>query len=141
MAWGNGAPRGWPSSGSSTGMCYVTSGSSEGVSGTTNAAFQQKLLVSFTATLGIRYHIHGYLELECPADEDGEAELTINTVQQCFMHFKNLPYATRWAQMNGCFYQSNALSGNQDVRINWRNGYGAGTKNIRRARILITQCP
>ena len=141
MAWGNGAPRGWPNLGGASGMCYVASGSSEGVSGTTNAAFQQKLLVSFTATSGIRYHIHGYLEIECPADEDGEAELTINTVQQGFMHFKNLPYAVRWAQMNGCFYQSNALSGNQDVRLNWRNGYGAGTKNIRRARLLITQCP
>jgi hypothetical protein len=131
---------GWPAP-SESGMCYVASGESEAVSGTTDSAFQQKLLVNFTATLGVRYIIHTYCEIESPADEDAEAQVTINTVEQMFMHFKNLPYATRWAQMNGAFYHSNNLNGSQDVRINWRNGYGAGTKNIRRARILVAQCP
>lgn len=141
MAWGNGAPRGWPALASGPVLIYVADGSSEGSSGTTSATWVNKLLVSFTATNGVRYHIHTYLELEVPADEDGEAQVTLNTVEIMFMHFKNLPYATRWSQMNGAFYQSNALSGNQDVRINWRSGYGAGTKNIRRARILIAKCP
>lgn len=141
MAWGNGAPRGWPNLAGIPVVIYETSGSSEGVSGTTSATWQNKLLVSFTATLGVRYQIHTYLEVEVPADEDGEAQVTINTVEYMFMHFKNLPYATRWSQMNGAFYQSNALNGNQDIRINWRSGYGAGTKNIRRARILVTRVP
>lgn len=141
MAWGNGAPRGWPnvSGGLGTALRYVNSGSSEGVSTTTNAAFQNKLLVSFTATNGVRYWIQGYCEIFAVADEDVEAELTINTVQYCFSHFKNPLYADRWAQWNTGWYESNALSGNQDIRINWRNGFGAGNKSIRRARILITQ--
>jgi len=142
MGWGGTGYRGWPiASGGAGSMCYVNSGESEGVSGTTSATFQLKLLVSFTAVLGVRYYIHTYCEVESPADEDAEGQVTINTVEQMFMHFKNLPFATRWSQMNGALYQSNALSGNQDIRINWRNGFGGGTKNIRRARILITECP
>ncbi|NIV10541.1 MAG: hypothetical protein GWN62_04360 [Aliifodinibius sp.] len=141
MGWGGTGYRGWPIATGGSAICYVADGSSEGVSGTTSGTFVQKLLVSFTAVLGVRYHIHSYLELEAPDDEDVEGEVTINTVQYAFCHFKNYPYATRWSQMNGAFYQSNALSGNQDIRINWRNGFGAGTKNIRRARILVTQCP
>lgn len=141
MGWGGTGYRGWPVTSSSTGICYVNSGSSEADSNTTSGTFQQKLLVSFTATLGVRYHIHGYCEIFAQDDQDVEAELTINTVQYCFSHFKNPPYADRWAQFNGAFYQDNTLNGNQDVRINWRNGYGAGAKYIRRARILITQCP
>jgi len=131
---------GWCPIGSASSMCYVASGESEAVSGTTDSAFQQKLLVSFTATLGVRYVIHTYCEAQSPADEDVEAQVTINTVEQMFMHFKNQPYSTRWAQMNGAIYQSNALNGNQDVKINWRNGYGTGTKNIRRARIFVMRC-
>lgn len=118
---------------------YVIDGASEAESITTNAVFQQKLLVSFAATLGVRYKIEGYCELGAAADEDAEAELTINTVQYCFAHYKNLPYATRYCQFEGCFYISNALTGNQDIRLNWRNGYGAGDKYIRRARILVTK--
>jgi len=58
MAWGNGAPRGWPILSGASAVCYVNSGESEGVTGTTSGTFVTKLTVSFTAVLGVRYHIN-----------------------------------------------------------------------------------
>ncbi len=136
---GSSCKKGWTGGGGGGVGQYINYGSSEGVSTTTNAAWQNKLLVSFTAVLGVRYKIEGYCEIFAVADEDVEAELTINTVRYAFSHFKNPLYADRWTQWNGCFYVDNTLTGNQDVRINWRSGFGGGNKSIQRARILITR--
>ncbi len=116
---------------------FVNAASSEGVSGTTSAVFQLKINLNFTAVLTTKYLIQGYCELESPADEDAEAQLTIGGVEYCFSHWRNPPYATRWYSWNTGWYYSNALNGSTTVAINWRNGFGAGTKNIRRARIIV----
>lgn len=118
---------------------FITYGNSEAESTTVDMAFVNKLTVSFVATLGVRYKIDYYCEVFSAADEDVEAQVTINTVECSFAHFKNAPYADRWAQFNGGFCFHDNLNGAVDVEINFRSGYGAGDKKIRRARILITR--
>lgn len=117
----------------------IASGVSEADSITTDMAYVNKLTVNFVATLGVMYLINAYCELNSVADEDVESQMTINGTEYLFAHFKNQPYATRWCQWEGGFYFSDALNGAQEVKINWRNGYGAGNKTIRRARIIVTR--
>lgn len=126
-------------SGGAVATHYINSGASEAESSTTSAVMVNKLTVNFAATAGIRYLIQAYCEIGAVADEDVEAELTINGTQYAFAHFKNPPYATRYCQFEGTFYESNALAGAVAVALNWRSGYGAGLKYIRRARILVTR--
>lgn len=125
--------------GSVLSAAYITDGASEGESSTTSGTFQQKLLVSFTATNGVRYKIDAYAECNAPADQDVEWQLTINGTEYCFGYHKSHSYAATWNKWNAGFYVSNSLSGTIDLKINWRNSYGANAKIIRRARILVTQ--
>lgn len=119
---------------------FIASGTAEGESYTTSATFQQKLRVTFTATTGTRYLIQWYFEMYAYDDEDCEVQVELNdTTQIGFAHFKNLPYAARWAQCNGGMYFSTTLNGTINVDIDWRNGYGSGNKGIRRARIFVTR--
>lgn len=134
---GFGGCGGFPATGPLPLTRFVNSASSEGTSGTTSATFQLKTSLSFTAVTGTKYLIQGYCEIEAPADEDTEAQLTIGGTEYCFSHWRNPPYATRWYSWNTGWYYSNALNGSITVAINWRNGYGAGTKNIRRARLIV----
>lgn len=136
---GFGGCGGFGSAGGAVATHYIASGASEAESSTTSGTFVNKLTVNFAATAGIRYLIHAYCEIGGVADEDVEAQMTINATQYAFAHFKNPPYATRYCQFEGTFYESNALSGAQAVTLDYRSGYGAGLKYIRRARILVTR--
>lgn len=119
---------------------YIASGVSEAASYTASSSWVQKLRVSFSATLGVRYLIQWYFEMWATADEDAEVQVELNdTTQIGFAHFKNLPYSDRWAQCNGGMYFSTVLSGTTNIDIDYRNGYGAGNKGIRRARIFVTR--
>lgn len=118
---------------------FIAFGSSEVQSPTTNMAFQNKLSVPFVATLGVRYKIEFYGEIQVPADEDGEIQGTVNGTQVCFSHFRDPPFATRWDSMNSSFWIDTTLNGAVTVNIDWRNGFGAAAKIIRRARILVTR--
>jgi hypothetical protein len=118
---------------------YVASGESEGESITTNVDFVNKLTVTFNATLGVRYMIQACCEIGAVQDEDVKVQLTINGTEYMTGLLKNFPYTTGYGQWNGSFYQSNTLTGAQEIKINWRNAYGAGNKYIKRARILITR--
>ena len=119
---------------------YIVDGASEGESYTTSVTFVQKLRVSFTAVLGVRYRIDYNLETFCQDEEDVKAQVQLNDSTDIgFHHFRNGPYADRWSQMNSGFYISDALSGNIDVDIDWRNAYGSGAKGIRRARVIVTR--
>lgn len=135
---GSAVKKGWPTTAAAITQ-YIADGASEGNSSTTSAVFQNKLSVPFVATLGVRYKITFYAEIEVPADEDGEIQGTVNGTQYVFCHFKNLPFATRWSQMNGGHYLSTTLNGAITVNIDWRNGFGGGNKTIRRARILVVR--
>lgn len=119
------------------GVLLVASDTSESESVTTSSSWVNKLTVVFPATLGKMYMINSYCEIGSVADEDVEGRLAVSGVEQAFAHFKNQPYAERWSQMNGAFYLSDALTGNITVTIDYRNGYGAGNKKIRRARLAI----
>jgi hypothetical protein len=130
-------PEGPPGPGS---YPYIASGVSEGESYTASSTWVQKLRVSFSATLGVRYLIQWYFEMWATSDEDAEVQVELNdTTQIAFSHFKNQPYADRWAQCNGGLYFSTTLDGTTDIDIDYRNGYGAGNKGIRRARIIVTR--
>jgi hypothetical protein len=111
----------------------------------TTMTYTERLKVTFTAVAGVYYRIDYSFELFCTADEDNEAQCTVEIggggqTEIGFSHFKNAPYADRWSQMpSGMKYYLGTLTGTIDVRLNYRNGYGAGDKGIRRARIAITR--
>lgn len=136
---GYGGGGGFPAGGGSVINPFIAFNSSEGNSSTTSATFVNKCTLNFSATSGVRYRIDFYGEIEVPADEDGEIQGTVGGTQVVFCHFRNLPYATRWSQMNGAFYIDSTLTGTVTVNIDYRSGYGAGNKTIRRARILVTR--
>jgi len=134
---GEQGPQGDPGPGS---YPWVAEGTSEGESYSTNPVYIQKLRVSFSATLGVRYRIEWYFEIYSPADEDIVAQVELNdTTQIAKSWFRNGPYASRWAQCNGGLYFSDTLSGTVTVDIDYQNAYGFGSKGIRRARILVTR--
>lgn len=119
---------------------FIAYGDSEAASYTTSASWQQKLRVSFTATLGVQYKITWYFEMYAVADEDVEVQVELDdTNQVAESKFRNPPFANRWAQCNGGFYFADNLSGNVDVDIDYKSGFGVGQKGIRRARLIITR--
>lgn len=119
-------------------MAYIASGASESESSTTSSSFQQKLSVTFTATSGIRYVIFYSMEIGKAADEDVEGRMQLNdTTTIAQPYYKNPPYATRYAGVEGGHYVSDSLSGTINVDMDWRNAYGSGAAYIRRARIVV----
>jgi hypothetical protein len=116
-------------------------GASEAESSTTSTDWQEKLTVSFTATLGVRYRIDYTFEINAYQEEDVDGRVEINnSLIICERHFKNFsPYSTLWGEGCGGFYITDSLSGAVTVDIDYKNGYGTGAKIIRRARLLVTR--
>lgn len=118
-------------------LLYVGSAVDEGEHETTSDVMVEAIDLDIVATMGLIYIVNFYGEIYAPADEDVEIEATINGFQHSFGHFKNQPYDARWAQMNGGFWLDNEQGGPTNLAINFRSGYGAGIKKIRRTRILV----
>jgi hypothetical protein len=121
-------------------MPYIASGSDETETTFTTTDWTQKLRVSFSATLGVRYLIQWYFEMNAYTGEDIDARVQLNdTTDIAVVHFKSSDYSTLWNGGDGGMYFSDSLSGTIDVDIDYKNGYGANDKKIRRARILVTR--
>lgn len=118
-------------------LMYVDHAVDEGEHETDSATMVQAISLSIPAVVGVLYIVNFYGEIYAPADEDVEIEAAVNGAQHSFGHFKNQPYDARWAQMNGGFWLDNEQGDPMVCTINFRNGYGAGIKKIRRTRILV----
>lgn len=122
---------------------YVADGNSESTSDTTSTSFQQKLRVSFNATLGVRYRIDFYFSMGVDPDYDIDGRVQINdTTDICISHYKNNSSAAMlWNDCTGGHYISNSLDGATNIDIDYKVGYAPGGQpvSIRHARILVTR--
>jgi hypothetical protein len=119
---------------------FVASGSDDTETTFTTTDWTQKLRVTFTATTGVRYLIQWYFEMNAYQGQDIDGRVQINdTIDIAVVHFKATDYSTVWNGGDGGLYFSTALSGTVNVDIDYKNGYGANDKKIRRARIFITR--
>lgn len=121
---------------------YVAHNTAESQQSTSSATYVQMLRCTFTAETDVRYKIEFYFEMNAPVDEDADAQVQINDTdticEACFKNFS--PYTERWNDGTGGHYITDSLSGTVNVDIDFKSGYGAGTKYIRRCRILVTRC-